>query len=347
MNKHFLPLIISALTFTSSIESVFSQTTTRPTAQTNQRSLKLVRSFKAYSAITAVDMSRDGETLITASRGYIQIWDLATGRVIASKGPNKIQGISIHPGKQAFLTLVHDSGKSYINSYNMRGQLTGRGRESQIGSQINELKTEVRHLGGYTIATSYRSKDNKNLCNIVHIDLKLGRPIKRTTVDAINDDDSSCFEIERFYIWANTTKFPAKLPVRSKSNIDFSHLAFSYSKGRIATVNRSGVEILDLLATKPEPDKYVFKQPSTRGMPNFISSVFSPNGKQLIFGGTDGKVRIWDFENSSQPVSFDAHESKDRFREYEAVKFLGFRPDGKTIVSVGGSDRTIKIWEMN
>ena len=350
MQKHFLPLIIIAFTFTSTLQSASSQTTTRPVAQATQRSLKLVRSFEAPSAITAVDMSRDGETLITASEGYIQIWDLETGRAITSKVRNssshQIKGISIHPGKQAFITLVHDSGKSYINSYNMIGQLSGRGRGSQIGSQINELKTEVRHTG-FSIATSYRSKDNKNLCNIVHLDLKLGRVIKRSTVDAINDDDSSCFEIERFYTWANNTKFPAKLPVRSEASIDFSHLAFSYSKGRIATVDRSGVELLDLSATKPEPDKYVFKQQSTRGMPNFISSVFSPNGKQLIFGGTDGKLRIWDFENSSQPVSFDAHEPKDRFREYEAVKFLGFRPDGKTIVSVGGSDRTIKIWEMN
>jgi WD40 repeat protein len=347
MKKHFFSLIIIAFTFTSTLQSVSSQTTTRPAAQITQRSLKLVRSFEAHSTITAVDMSRDGETLITASKGYIQIWDLATGRVIASEVPNsssyQIQGISIHPGKQGFLTLVHDSGKSYINSYNMRGQLSGRVQ----GSQITELKTEVRYLVGYTIATSYRSKDNKNLCSIFHINMKLGRVIKQTTVDAVNDDSSSCFEIERFYTWANNTKFPAKLPVRSKSNIDFSHLAFSYSKGRIAALDRSGVEILDLSATKPEPDKYVFKQQFTRGMPNFISSVFSPNGKQLIFGGTDGKVRIWDFENSIQPAKFDAHESQDTFRDYGAIKFLKFRPDGKTIVSVGGSDRTIKIWEVN
>ncbi|MCA6574637.1 MAG: WD40 repeat domain-containing protein [Pseudanabaena sp.] len=346
MLKHFLPLIIIAFTFTSTLQSVSSQTTTRPAAQTTQRSLKLVRSFEAPSAITAVDMSRDGETLITASEGYIQIWDLETGRAITSKVRNssshQIKGISIHPGKQAFITLVHDSGKSYINSYNMRGQLSGQGR----GSQINELKTEVRYLGGYTIATSYRSKDNKNLCNIVHIDLKLGRVIRQSTFDAINDDSSSCFEVERFYKWANNTKFSAKLPVERRSNIDFSHLAFN-TKGRLATLDRSGVEILDLSASNFESNKYLFKQQVSRGMPNFVSAAFSPNGKQLIFGGTDGKVRIWDFENSSQPVSFDAHKSKDSFGDYEAIKFLRFRPDGKTIVSVGGSDHTIKIWEVN
>lgn len=347
MQKHFLPLIIIAFTFTSTLQSVSSQTTTRPAAQTTQRSLKLVRSFEAPSEITAVDMSRDGETLITASKGYIQIWDLETGRVIASEVPKstsyQVKGISIHPSKQSFITLIHDSEKSYINSYNMRGQLSGQGR----GSQIKELKTEVHHLGGYTIATSYRSKDNKNLCNIVHIDLKLGRVIKKSTVDAINDDSSSCFEIERFYNWANNTEFSARLPVGRKSNIDFSHLAFSYTKGRLATLDRSGVEILDLSASNCESNKYLFKQPVSRGMPNFVSASFSPNGKQLIFGGTDGKVRIWDFENSNQPVKFDAHKSKDSFGDYEAVKLLRFRPDGKTIVSVGGSDRTIKIWEVN
>ncbi len=80
MKKHFLPLIIIAFTFTSSLQSASSQTTTRPAAnQTNQGSLKLLRSFESHSAITAVDMSRDGKTLVTASKGDIQVWNLDTG----------------------------------------------------------------------------------------------------------------------------------------------------------------------------------------------------------------------------------------------------------------------------
>ena len=352
MPKHFLTLIIIAFTFTSTLQSVSSQTTARP-AQTSQRSLKLLRSFEAQSAITAVDMSRDGKTLATASKGYIQIWDIETGRVLASELPksssSQIKEISISPSEQSFITLIHDSENSYINSYNIKGQLLRQG----LGSQIPEFKTEVRYLGGYTIATSYRSKDNKNLCNIVHIDLKIGRVIKQSTIDAINDWSSSCFEIKRFYDWANDTKFLGGLAVQRKLKLDmgFSNLAFSYPKGRLAIVyeSRSGIEILDLKSNKAdnsEFNKYLFNPQPTRGMPDFVSTAFSPNGKQLIFGGTDGKVRIWDFENSSQPITFDAHKSKDDFRDYEAIKFLRFRPDAKTIVSVGGSDRTIKIWEV-
>jgi WD40 repeat protein len=83
MQKYFLPLIITAFTFTSTLQSASSQTTTtRPAAtQTNQRSLKLLRSFEAKSVITAVHMSRDGKTLATASKGDVQVWNLVTGDV--------------------------------------------------------------------------------------------------------------------------------------------------------------------------------------------------------------------------------------------------------------------------
>jgi WD40 repeat protein len=108
MQKHFLPLIIIALTFTSGIESVFSQTTTIRPVQTTQRSLKLLRSFEAQSAITAVDMSPDGKTLVIASKGDVQVWNLDTGNVqthslLDSQYAN-IQAIAISPDQQTFVT---------------------------------------------------------------------------------------------------------------------------------------------------------------------------------------------------------------------------------------------------
>ena len=108
MQKHFLPLIIIAFTFTSTLQSASSQTTTTKPVQTNQRSLKLLRSFEAQSEITAVDMSRDGKTLVTASKGDIQVWNLDTGdekthSLLDSQYAN-IKAIAISPDQQTFIT---------------------------------------------------------------------------------------------------------------------------------------------------------------------------------------------------------------------------------------------------
>ena len=65
-------------------------------------------------------MSRDGKTLVTASKGLYP--DLESknwsSMYIVSELPkstsHQIKGISIHPVKQSFITLIHDLEKSYI-----------------------------------------------------------------------------------------------------------------------------------------------------------------------------------------------------------------------------------------
>ena len=106
---------------------------------------------------------------------------------------------------------------------------------------------------------------------------------------------------------------------------------------------------------------------------------FSPDGAQIVSGGEDGTVRIWDVASGEQVAQLDGHAGRV-FRWASArmgrrssravmtarcasgmwpvaqqvaqldghagsVWSVGFSPDGAQIVS-GGDDSTVRIWDV-
>jgi WD40 repeat protein len=92
---------------------------------------------------------------------------------------------------------------------------------------------------------------------------------------------------------------------------------------------------------QPEANKFPQYKFADRKLENSNTSTlsFSPDNQYLAFGDEGGIIRLWDFKNSKQPNRTIAHSR-------QPIQFIGFSPNGKTLVSVG-SDRTIKIWEVN
>jgi len=62
---------------------------------------------------------------------------------------------------------------------------------------------------------------------------------------------------------------------------------------------------------------------------------FSPDGKFIATGSTDGNVKIWSVEEKR--LVFTIHASKS------AVRTVAFSPDGKYLASAG-DDKAVKIW---
>jgi WD40 repeat protein len=69
----------------------------------------------------------------------------------------------------------------------------------------------------------------------------------------------------------------------------------------------------------------------------FDVSDFSPDGKQLLIGDDEGKVKLWDATTGSLIKTFLGHTS--------TITGLAFSPDGTKIASTS-DDRTAKLWDV-
>ena len=426
MQKYFLPLIIIAFTFTSTLQSASSQTTTRPAAtQTNQRSLKLLRSFEAHSAITAVDMSRDSKTLVTASKGDVQIWNLDTGdekthSLLDSQYAN-IKAIAISPDQQTFITgssgldITTQSNSSGCTSSSGTGSLSwscNQGSSTRTSKSTNGSAIQVWEIstgknqgtlessnssrfdfgGGFlhfsadgnTLITSQR---NFNTCQTKFRDLKTGKVISQLDSKASLSSKTGKIMSELDRIMSELDSLSSKTGITCNQTLAINptksrQVAYGYSLsihdiGSNGKPNRLSLQskgnelgrdeslvgdILNSLggyiAFSPDSKNIAISalnnifiwQPEVNSLPQYkfldersedsINTLsFSPDSQYLAFGDKNGTIRLWDFKNSKQPNRTIAHSR-------QPIQFIGFSPNGKTLVSVG-SDRTIKIWEVN
>jgi WD40 repeat protein len=75
--------------------------------------------------------------------------------------------------------------------------------------------------------------------------------------------------------------------------------------------------------------------PNTHGWIGFLS--FSPNGRLLGCGSSDGTIVLWDTATGKERNSFKGHHG--------AVRSGAFSPDGRRLYS-GSDDTTVLIWDL-
>jgi WD40 repeat protein len=107
---------------------------------------------------------------------------------------------------------------------------------------------------------------------------------------------------------------------------DFSNLIIWQAYLRDVNLHHVNFAYADL-------EKSVF----TESFGNVLSISFSPNGKLLAIGDTNGEIRLWQVQNAKQILSLRGHESW--------VWSVSFSPDGQTLAS-SSQDCTAKLWDV-
>lgn len=89
-----------------------------------------------------------------------------------------------------------------------------------------------------------------------------------------------------------------------------------------------------IILWNPNLDEVSYISVSEAGL---IPILFSPDGKQILVGGVNGLITLWDVESKKLIRSFEGHTS--------AVLGLDFNPDGTRFIS-GSNDNTARIWDV-
>jgi WD40 repeat protein len=64
----------------------------------------------------------------------------------------------------------------------------------------------------------------------------------------------------------------------------------------------------------------------------------SPDGKQIVSGGYDHSLIVWDADSHSQVTKLEGHS--------DTVRSIVFTADGKHLVS-GGEDQSVRLWDLS
>jgi len=79
--------------------------------------------------------------------------------------------------------------------------------------------------------------------------------------------------------------------------------------------------------------------------PVLVCCAWSPCGRWLAAGSTDGVIRMWDARRAFAPVCTTAF-GRDEGGHGDCVKSVAWSPDGKRLAS-GSDDHTVRVWDMH
>jgi hypothetical protein len=87
------------------------------------------------------------------------------------------------------------------------------------------------------------------------------------------------------------------------------------------------------------PDRAACVELVGKGFPinNAYCIVLSTDGRQLLSGGLECSVRLWDLESGKELARCRGHRA--------AVRSVSFAPDGRRAVS-SGQDFTVRLWDL-
>ncbi|MEH2088877.1 serine/threonine-protein kinase [Nostoc sp.] len=281
------------------------------------------------NSVLSVAISPDGKTIASSGDRTIKLWNLATGKLIASLNGHfqQVNVVVISPDGKLLVSASDDNTIKIWNLATRKQIRTLIGHSDSVHALAISADSETLVTG---------SDDN----TIKIWDLATGEQIRTLAGHtfwvrsvAISPNGvilaSGSFD-KTIKIWNLAKGYPIRTLEGNSQTV--TTVAISPNGKTLATASRDRTIKLWNLATGRELR-------TLAGHGNTVTSVaFSTDGKIIASGSRDRTIKLWNTATGEEILTLAGHTN--------TVTSVTFTPDGKTLVS-GSEDNTIKIWRLS
>jgi eukaryotic-like serine/threonine-protein kinase len=326
------------------------------------------------AAITSLDVSPDGKTLVTGSWDHsVRLWDVESGRELAQlQGhSSEVWAVNFSPDGQRIITGSKEGG---LKMWPVRqekvelgldegGMPLGISKDSRILAAMNwqqgvvnffdlatrepeepirlEMPRRPRFGFAFGISADLRTiahaMDN-GVVRLVHA------PTHETSTLSTGEDRVDWLTLSadgRMMITGRRDRFPRLWDLRRNSHeilpVEAYRALISPDQQNAVTFSREeGIQIWDVKTQTVRFSLTALDQ-HPADLAESFSAIFSPDGKMLAVGSSDNAVRLWNVETGEVLAVCSGH--------MQGVFSLAFAPDGKSLAT-SSYDGTVKFWSL-
>jgi len=275
-----------------------------------------IRAFSGYNAgIQSAAYSPDGKQIISGSiDNTIKLWDADTGRLIR-----------IFSGHTFEITSVAFSpdGKQVVSCAGIGLENLNYSVDSMIKLWDVASGREIKSFRGGGTNSIVFSPDGKRIISSAQWSTQMGNGLQL-------QDVASGKVVKTFSSIAQ--------PSSNGASVSFSPDGKRIMSADGSTITVWEIDTGNIIVTIWNLyGKYrIGNNLYANGYINFYSAAFSPDGKWIIAGSSDGRISLYDVSTGDEIRKFPGHDI--------AVYSVAFSPDGKQVIS-GSGDQTVKLWD--
>ncbi|MEH2429799.1 MAG: serine/threonine-protein kinase [Nostoc sp.] len=288
------------------------------------------------NSVLSVAISPDGKTIASSGDRTIKLWNLATGKLIASLNGHfqQVNVVVISPDGKLLVSASDDNTIKIWNLATRKQIRTLIGHSDSVHALAISADSE-------TLVSA--SDDNTikiwNLATGEQIRTLAGHTFWVRSV-AISPNGvilaSGSFD-KTIKIWNLAKGYPIRTLEGNSQTV--TTVAISPNGKTLATASRDVYDGLRLRTIKLWNLATGREIRTLAGHKNTVTSVaFSADGKIVASGSRDRTIKLWNTATGEEILTLAGHTN--------TVTSVTFTPDGKTLVS-GSEDNTIKIWRLS